>query len=423
MGLDRRAMVRGAAAGLGAASAVGRAVLAKAAPAPMLLEAKPTEAGRLAYGGRVPGPLIRIRHGGTVAATLRNGLARPTTITWHGVRIVDAMDGVAGLTQAAVPPGGSFDYRFTPPDAGTFWYHPHAAPEAAEQTARGLHGVLIVDETAPPAVDEDILLVLADASPDPAAAVTVNGAATAPDRVARPGARVRLRLVNACIARVCIVAIVGATPSVVAIDGQPSELFQPAGGTVPLVPGATFELMLDLPVAVGAKVGLVLHGGGTGAETTLLAVATAGPPLPAKPPIARLPPNPLLPQRIALERASRHDVTLAAAGAGWSVNGVVGMPGKPLFSVAWGTPVVLTFRNRSDVAQAMHVHGHCWRLLHDLDDGWDPYWRDSVLLAPGKGKHVAFVADNPGRWALASGDLRRQDGGLATWFEVKPGSR
>ena len=81
--------------------------------------------------------------------------------------------------------------------------------------------------------------------------------------------------------------------------------------------------------------------------------------------------------------------------------------------------MTLTFRNRSDLAQQMHVHGHCWRLLHDLDDGWDPYWRDSVLLAPGKDKHVAFVADNPGRWALEAGDLRRQVAGLATWFDVR----
>ena len=87
--------------------------------------------------------------------------------------------------------------------------------------------------------------------------------------------------------------------------------------------------------------------------------------------------------------------------------------------MARNTPVTLTLRNRSDVVQPMHVHGHCWRLLHDLDDGWDPYWRDSVLLAPGRTKHVAFIADNPGRWALVSGDLRRQDAGLSTWFEVK----
>ena len=416
MELDRREWVRGAAAGLATASGLGRAGAA-VAPASLVLEAKPTAAGRLAYGGTVPGPLLRVRLGGTVAATLRNGLAEPTTVTWHGVRIANAMDGVAGLTQPAVPPGGSFDYRFTPPDAGTYWYHPHAAPGTAAQTGRGLYGVLIVDEASPPAAEEDILLVLGDGPGDTVAA---NGGDRPVARATRPGARVRLRLANACVSRVAVVSVTGARPSVIAIDGQPSELFQPAGGTVPLGPGDRFELMFDLPAEAGAEAGLVLRGGGgERAEQPLLALSTAGTPVAAKPPIARLPPNPLLPARIALEKASRHDVAIAAAGKGWSVNGAGGMPGKPLFAVKRGTPVVLTFRNGSDMVQPMHVHGHCWRLLHDLDDGWDPYWRDSVLLAPGKVKHVAFVADNPGRWALVSGDLRRQDAGLATWFEVR----
>ncbi len=418
MAVDRREMVKGAAAGLGATWGLGGAGLAAlAASAQLVLEAKPAASG-LAYAGTVPGPLLRVRLGESVAATLRNGLAEPTTITWHGVRIANAMDGVAGLTQPAVPPGGRFDYRFTPPDAGTFWYHPHAAPDTAAQTGRGLYGVLIVDEAAPPAVDEDILLVLGDGPGD---TVAVNGAAGPVARAARPGARVRLRLVNACVSRIAIVAVAGARPSVIAIDGQPSELFQPAGGTVPIGPGERFELMFDLAVEAGAKAGLVLRGGGSEqAERPLLALSTAGTPLPAKPPIARLPPNPLLPMRIALEKASRHDVVVKpATGGRWSVNGTGGLPAKPLFTVKRGTPVVLTLRNGSDVAQPMHVHGHCWRLLHDLDDGWDPYWRDSVLLAPGKTKHVAFVADNPGRWALVGGDLRRADAGLATWFEVR----
>ena len=94
------------------------------------------------------------------------------------------------------------------------------------------------------------------------------------------------------------------------------------------------------------------------------------------------------------------------------------MSGKPLFAVRRGTTVTLTFVNTTTVPQQMHIHGHVWRLLHDLDDGWDPYWRDSVLLAPGKTKHVAFIADNPGKWALASSMLDRQGHGLASWFHV-----
>ncbi len=413
--LDRRDVLGGLVATLGV---IGRAEAAT--PAPLVLEAKPDQAV-LAYGGSMPGPLIRIRKGEVVAVTLENGLEQPTTLTWHGVRVANAMDGVGGLTQPAVPPGGSFGYRFTPPDSGTFWYHPHATPRAAEQSGRGLHGVLIVDEAEPPAVDDDILVVLGDAWLDPAAAVTINGQATPLSRAVRPGARLRLRLVNACPSRIAIVSVVGAVPSVIAVDGQPSELFRPAGGTVPIGPGERFELMLDMPAEAGARVGLVLRGGAEGhGDLPLLAVTATGTPVAAHPPIAKLPANPLLPQRIALERASRHDVSIAAAGGGrWSVNGVEAMPARPLFSVARGTPVTLTLRNGSDLVQPLHVHGHCWRLLHDLDDGWDPYWRESVLLAPGKTKHVAFVADNPGRWALVSGDLRRQDAGLSTWFEVR----
>jgi FtsP/CotA-like multicopper oxidase with cupredoxin domain len=59
------------------------------------------------------------------------------------------------------------------------------------------------------------------------------------------------------------------------------------------------------------------------------------------------------------------------------------------------------------------------RLLHDLDDGWEPYWRDTVLIAPGKTKHVAFVADNPGKWVIESFKAARQAKGTASWFEVR----
>ena len=48
----------------------------------------------------------------------------------------------------------------------------------------------------------------------------------------------------------------------------------------------------------------------------------------------------------------------------------------------------------------MHVHGHAMRLLHDLDDGWEPYWRNGVIVPAGKTKHVAFIADAPGKWAI-----------------------
>ena len=80
--------------------------------------------------------------------------------------------------------------------------------------------------------------------------------------------------------------------------------------------------------------------------------------------------------------------------------------------------MTLGFVNRSGVALAMHVHGQCMRLLHDLDDGWEPYWRNGVIVPPGKTKHAAFLAESPGKWAIHDDILEHEAGGLATWFEA-----
>ena len=71
------------------------------------------------YNGQVPGPTIEARVGDTVIVRLRNSLAEPTTIHWHGLRIPAAMDGTE-VVQKPVQPGESFEYRFVVPDAGTF---------------------------------------------------------------------------------------------------------------------------------------------------------------------------------------------------------------------------------------------------------------------------------------------------------------
>ncbi len=83
-----------------------------------------------------------------------------------------------------------------------------------------------------------------------------------------------------------------------------------------------------------------------------------------------------------------------------------------------GTPVTLGLVNKTTFAQQIHVHGHHLRLLHDLDDGWEPYWRDTAIVPAQRTKHVAFVADNPGKWAIECLPLDLQSTELVTWFEV-----
>ena len=93
--------------------------------------------------GTSPGPTIRARQGDLVEVTLVNeSVDDGATLHWHGVDVPNAADGVAGVTQDAVPVGGRFVSRFVAADAGTYWYHSHQMSH--EQVERGLFGALVV---------------------------------------------------------------------------------------------------------------------------------------------------------------------------------------------------------------------------------------------------------------------------------------
>ncbi|MBA3445235.1 MAG: multicopper oxidase domain-containing protein [Gemmatimonadales bacterium] len=95
-----------------------------------------------AYNGQVPGPRLEIPQGGTVTVRFRNNTDLPGSIHWHGLRLANPNDGVPGLTQPPVAPGGEFVYRVHAPDAGLFWYHPHHRQDLTQDL--GLAGNIIV---------------------------------------------------------------------------------------------------------------------------------------------------------------------------------------------------------------------------------------------------------------------------------------
>jgi len=230
MTLDRRAFLQSAAA-LGAAAALP----ATAAPARkervvelapgefrvQLDPASPTRTTVWSYNGQFPGPLLRFRRGERVRLPVQNALPQETTIHWHGLRVPNAMDGVPGVTQLAIPAGGQFEYAFDLKDSGTYWYHPHQA--SYEQVARGLYGALIVEEDKPPKADRDVVWMLSDLKLDEQRQqvedfgrildiandgrrgnqILVNGLVAGPERriEVRSGERLRLRLINAASAR------------------------------------------------------------------------------------------------------------------------------------------------------------------------------------------------------------------------------
>lgn len=425
-----------------------------AGPATARLKPEPAKETALwSFDGKAAPPAVRIKLGETVRLRVENKTERPLSLHWHGVRNQNAMDGVGGVTQPPIPPGADFTYVFTPPDAGTFLIRPLVVGGSSEPSGRGLSGFLVVEEKTPPAVDRDIALLLQDWRLDDEGGLlafgqvtfaassgrlgnlaTVNGRPLPEAIEARPGSRLRLRLGNACNARPTRIRFDGLKVYVAAVDGQPTDTFEPLRATLPFPPGTRYDLLMDLPSAAASGSITALIGNGLALAT----ITTTGDPVTEKrPPIGPIGDNKLLPPEVRLQNAVRRDITITGgakvdkdkpaaepAFTGdpvriWSVNGASGQTGMaPLFTVKRGQVVVLAIRNETAFSQSLHLHGHVFRLLHPLDDGWEPYWLDTFQLLEGRTARIAFLADNPGRWLLSATVLERFDTGLWTSFEV-----
>ncbi len=405
------------------------------------------------FDGKTQPPVLRLKQGETLRLRVENKTERPLSLHWHGVRNKNSMDGVGGVTQAPIAPGADFTYEFTPPDAGTFLIRPLVVGGSSEPSGRGLAGLLVVEEKVPPTLDGDLTLLMQDWRLDdqgallpfgqvPFAAssgrlgniVSVNGRVVPEAIEARPNARLRLRLANGCNARATRIRFDGLKVYVVAVDGQPTDTFEPLRATLPFGPGTRYDLLVDLPTSAvnGAITALIGEG------LPLATITTKGEPGSAtRPPIGPVGVNRLLPPEVKLQNAVRREITITGgakldkskpeiepAYSGdptkiWAMNGISGGAGlAPSFTVKRGQVVVLALKNETAFMQGLHLHGHAFRLLHNLDDGWEPYWLDTFQLPEGRTARIAFLADNPGRWLISSAVLERFDTGLWTSFEV-----
>ena len=159
------------------------------------------------FNGSIPGPTIEVIEGDRVRFNVENRLPEGFTMHWHGLEIPFDMDGMPGISQDLIPPGGRFVYEFTLRQNGTFFYHSHMAM----QEMMGLIGLFIIHPRRPhtPQVDRDFGLVLQEWAILPNNTIpnslamefnwlTINGKsgpATTPMLV-KLGERVRIRIVN-----------------------------------------------------------------------------------------------------------------------------------------------------------------------------------------------------------------------------------
>jgi len=125
---------------------------------PVNITGKPRTA--LTINNSLPGPVLRWREGDTVTLRVRNRLAEPTSLHWHGIILPANMDGVPGLSFAGIEPGGDYLYRFTLEQNGTYWYHSHSGL----QEQAGVYGAIVIEPKTPEPhrYQRDYVLLLSD---------------------------------------------------------------------------------------------------------------------------------------------------------------------------------------------------------------------------------------------------------------------
>lgn len=403
----------------------------------------------------VPFPVIRAREGEPFALEIENALDQPIAFHLRGIRGANAQDGMPGLTTDPVPPGGRFRLIIGAGQPGTFILAPSIPASMPEQNARGLHAAVIVEERQPQPFDHDLVLAVSDWRLDDKGVLAgdfrdrrdaarvgrlgnrlaANGAPAPGVLAVRPGARLRVRMINVSNARMIPLRVSGFPAEVYSIDSTPCQPFDPLKRTVTLAPASRIEMALQAAPGAGSE-GAIEAKIGNGVP--IFRYRTEGEAMPArdKPPAL---PDPGLPPAIRLQDATRVECVIAGGIAQdaaeaepaalerrfpdparvFTINGAAGgFSGKPLVSLRRGRVLVMALVNRTAWPQVIAVHGHAFRLLHAFDDGWEPYFLDTLYLQPGTTARIALIADNPGKWAIRSTVAEHYAAGVATWFEV-----
>ncbi|AWW38509.1 MULTISPECIES: multicopper oxidase family protein [Streptomyces] len=431
-----------------------------------------------AYGDSLPGKEIRINAGDVLDLTLANHLRESTTLHSHGVRMRCDMDGVPGLTQRSIEPGEDFSYRFAVPHPGTYWLHSHSgmqldrglyAPLIVEDPKEPLsydkEWVVVLDDW----VDG-----VSGSTPDGVLSQLRNGravsmdmgedsghgrsgghgperAGSGPNRVlhgsrsrilesvggnvdyphylvngrlsqapsvfhARPGDRIRLRIINAGGDTAFRVALGGHEMTVTHTDGYPVE------------PMTTDALLLGMAerydVLITAKDGvfpLVALAEGKGRKAlAVLRTSSGGIPGPSAHPSELdrriVPARRLVPhESVALgdaepDREMRIKLTGGMAKFDWGFDHKT-YSIKQRVPIREGERIRLTLINATDMWHPMHLHGHTFALT---GFGTAGARKDTAHVLPHHKLVIDFYADNPGLWMLHCHNQYHSESGMMT---------
>ena len=426
--VDRRELM----VGLGAA-ALNPALAWRAAAQTRRTVALEAKAGTLALRPDGPGtpvwtltgPDLRFSRGDNLDISLANSLPVQVVLHWRGIGSASAAEPLTA--RPPIPAGARETFQIPLRYAGTFLCDlrllgdGHALPSGGR--------AVIVQEREPITVDRDEVLLIEDwrlradgtavapgSDPGDAASVyTVNGR-VAPDFIFRLHERVRLRFINGSQRTVIATKLEGFEVRVMAIDGQPAEPFQARNGALVIAPGGRVDAFIDVTATAGSAFAILLHDGKEARPIGRMIVSSQPVRASPLPPAAPLPPNGL-PERLELKNALRVDLGLG--GADWTPPANFAASAPPAFRAKAGRIVVLALTNRAEKTTVFHLHGHHFRLLDRLDDGWKPFWLDTLAIEPGQTQRIAFAAEHAGRFLIESVPADWAVPGLLRWYAVE----
>ncbi|WP_271274553.1 multicopper oxidase family protein [Aliamphritea hakodatensis] len=401
--------------------------------------------------------VLRLQQHIPAEITVRNRLPDASSVHWHGMRVPNDMDGASGLTQQAIDPGQAFTYRFTPPDAGTYWAHSHH--NTYEQLARGLCQPLVVEESTPYPADHDHLLVLDDWRLNSTGQLdleslgsmhewshggrmgnllTVNREIT-PRLPVEAGSRTRLRILNTANSRIMALELNGLQCWIIAKDGQPLTKPLKTNESLTIAPAERYDLTVDIPTDWQGE--QPIHE--TGSRTRLAGAFWQIIPG-SKQRTERQSPQPLPANPVPVPgegKPDHHAQLLMTGGAmgglrsaiyrntpmsaqklsvnkqAWAFNGVANLPDKPLLSARTGATVEIEIVNDTRWPHGMHLHGHHFQLRGS--DRYEPgMLHDTALMERNENLTIRFKAGLPGKWLLHCHMIEHQAAGMVTWIEV-----
>lgn len=442
----------------------GKIVRRELRAAPATMDFAGRRATTWAYDNSVPGPEIRVTAGDELRLSLNNDLPDPTSVHWHGVALRNDMDGVPGLTQRAIRTGTGFDYAFTVPDPGTYWFHPHVGV----QLDTGLMAPLVVeDPNEPGGYDDEVVLVLDDwtdgvgSSPkaildrmrkmgmssmsgmdmegmsgmmgmpsarEPLGSDTgdvaypfhlING--KVPDDpfvvTSKPGRRIRFRLINGGSDTAYRFAVGGHRLQVTHADGFPVRPVDV--DTLILGMGERYDVTVT--VGDGAfPITAVPEGKDDAPAMGVLRSAKGRTPSadtrPAELKRRLLTYADLVPTEAVALKARKPDrvidmaLQMAGKGRRWLIDGRTYGEHQPI-RVESGERVRLRLNNKSMMFHPMHLHGHTFAVV---GRGHQGFRKDTVNVLPMQKLEIDLQTDNPGQWLAHCHNVYHGELGMMT---------